>query len=85
MTEQLHLYIPDLILLDLKMDGLTGLDVIMKLKQNDKTVNIPVIAISGYFNSDQLDVLMNQYGFKKCLVKPLNPSLVIEEIENLLK
>ena len=40
-------YIPDLILLDIIMPGLTGFEVIEILKKEDTTKNIPVIFLSG--------------------------------------
>jgi PAS domain S-box-containing protein len=39
--------LPDLVLLDIMMPGLTGFDVCHKLKTNDRTKDIPVIFISA--------------------------------------
>ncbi len=38
---------PDLVLLDLQMPGLGGMDVIQSLKAQDKTRDIPVIILSA--------------------------------------
>ncbi|MBF0273784.1 MAG: PleD family two-component system response regulator [Nitrospinae bacterium] len=38
---------PDLILLDIEMPGMNGYDVCKKLKENDATINIPIIFITG--------------------------------------
>jgi len=43
---------PDLILLDIIMPGLSGYDVITRLKQSQRTDNIPVILISGAIGVD---------------------------------
>jgi len=39
--------IPDLILLDVVMQGMNGFEVLAELKKNDRTKNIPVIFITG--------------------------------------
>ncbi|MCM8795045.1 MAG: response regulator [Candidatus Omnitrophica bacterium] len=38
---------PDLILLDVMMPGLTGLDVLKRLKEDVKTVSIPVMMLTA--------------------------------------
>jgi len=43
---------PDLILLDIIMPGLSGFDVMTKLKQSPATEKIPVILISGVIGID---------------------------------
>jgi len=42
--ERVH---PDLILLDLIMPGMSGFDVLTKLRASDETKDIPVIIVSG--------------------------------------
>ncbi|MCL2574915.1 MAG: diguanylate cyclase [Defluviitaleaceae bacterium] len=41
----------DLILLDLVMKGMSGFDVLLKLKENEDTKNIPVIFVTGSVSS----------------------------------
>ena len=43
---------PDLILLDIIMPGLSGFDVMTKLKQSPATENLPIILISGAIGID---------------------------------
>jgi len=43
---------PDLIILDIIMPGLSGFDVMTKLKQSPEMANIPVILISGAIGFD---------------------------------
>ncbi len=77
--------LPDLVLLDIKMNGKSGFEVINELRQNERTSKIPVIAISGYFNGDKLQDLIDEFGFTKCLIKPLNPDIILKEIKKILK
>ena len=44
--------LPDLILLDIIMDGMDGYEVLAKLKTSEKTNNIPVIFITGLSDSE---------------------------------
>jgi len=43
---------PDLIILDIIMPGMSGFDVITKLKQTDELKDIPVIMVSGAIDID---------------------------------
>ncbi len=76
---------PDLILLDLKMKGMTGFEVANKLKSFDNTMGIPIIAMSGFFTAEEDDTLLSFFEIHNCLRKPFNPLDVIAKIEAVLK
>lgn len=46
---------PSLILLDLKMPGMSGFDVLQKLKEDDSTSATPVFIISNYPEGENLE------------------------------
>ena len=79
---------PDLILLDLKMKGLNGIQVAQKLKGLKETTHIPLIAMSGYLNNfftdDSQETLLEVCGMESGLKKPFNPLDVIDKIEKIL-
>lgn len=75
--------IPDLIVLDLELPGLTGFEVAKRLRANPETAAIPLIAATGYSHERQLD-LARQSGFDAVVVKPCDPDMLVEEIERLL-
>jgi len=75
---------PDIILLDLKMDGMDGFELAHMLKRSPETNNIPLIAMTGYFTSQEHGDLINKCGMKTCLKKPFNPLDLISRIENVL-
>lgn len=79
------LSIPDLILVDIKMNGLNGFQVADRLNQFGETAGVPVIAMSGYFKEDEHLALMQQLGIKALIRKPFSPLDVIWRIENFIK
>jgi len=65
------------------MDGLSGYELTLKLKQNKDTYRIPIIAMSGYYKEDVYN-LKSAYGGDKYLRKPFTPLDVISKIEGVL-
>jgi DNA-binding response OmpR family regulator len=61
---------PAAILLDIKMPGGTGLDVLKKLKGSTKTNSIPVIAISA-IHDPKLPTKTKSLGAEEFMAKPL--------------
>jgi len=76
---------PDLILLDLKMKGMTGFEVANKLRSYDNTMGIPIIAMSGFFTAEEDDTLLSFFEIRNYLRKPFNPLDIITKIESVLK
>ena len=76
---------PDIILLDLKMDGMSGFEVAKGLRNSPKTARIPIIAISAYFSETQDCTVMDFFQIRRFLQKPFNPLDVIANIESTLK
>ena len=61
---------PKLILLDIKLPRINGLDVLAKLKADDRTKTIPIIILSA--SAQQRDVAQAyQLGANSYLVKPV--------------
>ena len=75
--------IPDLIVLDLELPGLTGFEAAQRLRANVSTAAIPLIAATGYSHARQLD-RARQCGFDAVIVKPCDPDRLVQEIERLL-
>ena len=77
-------YIPDLILLDVVMPGMSGFEVIEKLKDCNETVNIPVIFITGLSTTEN-----EEKGFflgaVDYITKPFNKSIVKARVNTHIK
>lgn len=80
-VEEIKKVIPDIILLDLKMKGKNGFQIAEELRSTPETLNIPVIAMTGYFTKEEHRFLMRVCGIKEVLLKPINPLDVIHKIE----
>lgn len=77
-------HIPDLILLDVMMPGISGHQVIRSLKSDDRTMHIPVIFISAKISADD-----EKYGLDLGAVdyisKPFHPAIVKARVKNVLR
>lgn len=73
--EILDLHEVDLIFLDLLMPEMNGLEVLQKLKKEDRWRHIPVIMISGIQDTDGVIQSIEQ-GADDYLFKPFNPILL---------
>ena len=82
-VEEAHRYLPDIIVLDLELPGITGFEAAVRLRQSRATRNIPLIAATGYSHVKQLDQARDS-GFDSIVVKPCEPAALVAEIERLL-
>jgi two-component system, cell cycle response regulator DivK len=73
---------PDVIVMDLAMPDLDGLDCTRQLAASSSTRDIPVIALSGHA-TPEAKALALAAGCRIFLAKPLMPSLLIEEVGRL--
>ncbi|MGL6196139.1 MAG: response regulator [Thermoguttaceae bacterium] len=75
---------PDLILLDIMLPGINGLDVCKKLKSKPETAEIPIIMITA--KSEESDVVVGlELGADDYITKPFSAKLVIARIRALLR
>ncbi|GAB1256607.1 response regulator [Aurantivibrio plasticivorans] len=74
---------PDIILLDIHMPDMSGIDVCRALKLNPRTAPIPVIFISGEDRQTQL-ALGKDVKANGCLEKPLDQIAVIEKVQSFI-
>jgi DNA-binding response OmpR family regulator len=74
---------PDLVILDVMMPNMDGLEVLAKIKGSPKTSLIPVIMLTA--NSDHDDVLKGyRLGADYYIIKPFKQSEVLHGIELVL-
>ena len=75
---------PDMILMDILMQGMNGYEVCRKLKSSERTISIPIILISNL--SDKPDrIKAIQAGADDFLPKPFDMDILNERIRSLLR
>ena len=74
--------LPKLILLDLKMPKVDGIEVLRKLKQNERTKIIPVVILSS--SKEEKDILETyKLGANSFFVKPVEFDGFVQAVSNL--
>lgn len=75
---------PDLIVLDLMMPGIDGLDVCKNLKSNSETKSIPIIMLTA--KSSESDIVIGlELGADDYMVKPFSPRVLVARIKSHLR
>lgn len=69
--------LPDLILLDIVMPVLSGLEITRIIKQDSQTCHIPIIAVTGLTRPKDTSQII-EVGFDDYIIKPY----LIEELES---
>ncbi|MCL2124504.1 MAG: response regulator [Oscillospiraceae bacterium] len=77
-------YLPDLVLLDIIMPEMDGYEVLTKLKESDKTKDIPVVFITGLVSSESVQKGMSM-GAADYIFKPFSASNIKEKVEGQLR
>lgn len=75
---------PDLIILDINLPGMSGLEAVRLLAQDLQTSHIPVIALSASATQEDIEKGMNA-GFRYYLTKPMQILEVVEVIRSILQ
>lgn len=79
-----HLFMPDLIILDVMMPELDGFAVCEILRRDSTTSSIPIIMLTAL--SSELGRMAGLgSGATDFLSKPFSPRLLVERVEDLLK
>jgi excisionase family DNA binding protein len=77
--EQIHVFKPGVVLLDLMMPGLNGFETCRRIKQREATRSIRVIAMTGYPNDENVERILAE-GAEACLAKPIRAPALLEAL-----
>ena len=73
----------DLIICDWEMPNMSGLEVLIEIRKNEKLKDIPFLMLTG--NTDKVKVeVANKEGVTDYVIKPIQPSALIEKINKCL-
>ena len=69
-----------LIILDIRMPGMTGFELAMMIKERKKTAYVPIIFLTAYYNEDQHVLEGYHTGAVDYLHKPVNPIILRSKV-----
>lgn len=82
--KQAQTKLPDLLLLDLMLPGISGIDICKLLKGNEKTAEIPIIMLTA--RGDEIDRVVGlEVGADDYMVKPFNMRELLLRIKVILR
>jgi len=76
-------FIPDLVLLDIDMPGMTGFEVIQVMHDNPRFKDIPIILLTGK-NDLESEIEGFKLGAADYVTKPFSGELLLRRIGNLM-
>jgi len=75
---------PDLILMDISLPKMSGLEATEILKANPETASIPIIALTAHAMKSDKDMVMAA-GCNGYMTKPIDEELLLELLKDYLK
>lgn len=76
--------IPDLILMDFRMPGMSGLETLQQLRKIPTTRHIPIITLTASVMVGEKERLLGE-GFDGFMQKPINPTTFAQEVAGFLR
>jgi two-component system alkaline phosphatase synthesis response regulator PhoP len=81
---QLRSHPPDLVVLDLMLPGIDGLEICKTLKQERRTAEVPVLMLSA--RNEEADIVAGlELGADDYLTKPFSPRVLLARIKAVLR
>jgi len=71
---------PDFIILDIQLPDIIGNEVFRRIRTEETTKNIPIIAMTSYAMSGDREKLLNS-GCDGYIEKPIDPGSVVDKIK----
>lgn len=82
--ESLMYYTPDLILLDVEMPIMSGIQTLEVIRSNEEFKDIPVVFLTGSTDTETV-VAAKKLGAVGYVVKPFIPQELVEKVRAILK
>jgi CheY-like chemotaxis protein len=74
---------PDLVLLDVSLPGMDGLDVLRRMREDDALRRVPVVAVTAHAMDGDRERYLNA-GFDEYVPKPIDDAMLVSIVEDLL-
>ena len=75
---------PDLILMDIQLPDINGMEAVKRIRMVDDMQEIPIIAITSYAMAGDREKILN-VGCDGYFEKPIDPLTIVEKIEKIVK
>jgi CheY-like chemotaxis protein len=75
--------LPDLVLTDIAVPGLDGIELCRRLRADPRTRGVRVLAVTGYDDRHYPDRVI-EAGADRVLLKPLDPAILVAEARRLV-
>jgi two-component system cell cycle response regulator DivK len=76
-------HVPDLVLMDIQLPGMNGIDALKVLRADAATAAIPAIAVTASVMQQDRN-LITEAGFEGYLPKPINVREFLDAVKNML-
>jgi len=74
---------PDLILMDIQLPGIDGLEATKRIRKSEAAREIPIVALTSYVMTGDREKSLSA-GCTGYIEKPINPDTILGEIEKYL-
>lgn len=81
---QAELSTPDLIVLDIMMPDVSGIEVCRRLRANPKTAGVPIMILSASGNKEDREMAL-EAGADTFIQKPISPTELVNRVKQLLQ
>lgn len=81
--DALENFVPDLILLDIMMPGIDGMDAAIKIKENITTKNVPIVFLTA--KTDKMSKGMGEIAGEDYIEKPFEPQDLYNRVMKILE
>ena len=75
---------PSLVLLDYMMPGMSGIDVLRQLRNNQGTTRLPVVMLTASSEPDHIDAALAA-GANDYITKPVNAKLLVARLKSMIR
>jgi len=73
----------DLVLMDIQMPVMNGVEALQAIRQLEQSADIPVIALTAFATTEEQERFMSE-GFNGYVSKPVEIGILVEEIERVM-
>ena len=82
-VEQIELLQPNAVIVDMRLPGMNGCEIIQQLRQKPATENLKILALSAQeIPADRVSFVTA--GANDCLAKPIHPQQLLDKILSLM-